>query len=556
LKASVAAVVSFCGALAVSTAAYAQPQIVLPPPPWQWTDIGAVGIPGEVHLAPNTEWNVSGAGSDIWGIADSFFYVYQPFRDGSISNTFLSETFTDPFAKAGLMIRQSLDPGSPEVIVDVKPDGGIEFMTRAAQGGVTTFIAGASVPVFTGVDGSIEVNATLLLTRSGNTVTGAYCPSNTCIQLGSVPFPAGDAFVGEAVTSHSASTINHVFSGSGPAVSSVPFGWQAFDIGAVTAPGHSTYENATGTFFVSGDGSDIWGSADSFSAVTRGGIVELTARVVSEQNTDPFAKAGLIMGELAANARRVILDVKPDGGLEFMARTDDGGSMSFIAGASASFPVWLKLTLSGSVYTGEMSADGATWTTVGAVTMATPSTRVTGLAVTSHDPGTLNTAQFDNVGFAMPPPAGQNLLVNGGFEDSVVPGVSPGWVSDRGTPAASETALPLTGAQNGACRTTSLDCGIYQEVISPGADTNFSFTINVRADHPGALIGANLNGQLYMSRAVEVGGYQTYGIGLFTPNAGDVLRIWMYAPAVAGFVAIDDAALVITSPIPTSAAGP
>jgi hypothetical protein len=553
MKTKLAAVISFCGTLAVAAAANAQSQIVRPPPPWQWTDIGAVGISGEVHLAPNTEWNVSGAGSDIWGTADSFFFVYQPFRDGSITNTFLSEDFTDRFAKAGLMIRQSLDPGSPEVIIDVKPDGGIEFMTRAVQGGVTTFIAGASVPVFQGVNGSIEVNATLLLTRSGTRVTAAYCPANPCvelIELGSVQFPAGDAFVGEAVTSHDPSTLNHVFSGSGPTVSNVPFGWQAFDIGAVTAPGHSTYEDATGTFFVSGDGSDIWGSADSFSAVTRGGVVQLTARVVSEQNTDTFAKAGLIMGEFAANARRVILDVKPDGGLEFMARTDDGGSMSFIAGANASFPVWLKLTLNGNVYTGEMSADGATWTTVGSVTMATPSTRATGLAVTSHDPGTLNTALFDNVGFTVPAPAGQNLLVNAGFEDSVVPGVGPGWVSDtiRGTPAVSETAVPLNGTQNGVCRTTSLDCGIYQEAVSQEAATTFGFSIYARADHPGALVGVNVNGQPFMSRAVQVGGYQSYGVSVFTPNAGDVIRVWMYAPAVAGFVAIDDAALIQTNP--------
>jgi hypothetical protein len=540
------AVIVFCGALADPTSAHAQPPIVRPPPPWQWTDIGAVGIPGEVHLAPNTEWNVSGAGSDIWGTADSFFFVYQPLRDGSITNTFLSEDFTDPFAKAGLMIRQSLDPGSPQVIVDVKPDGGIEFMTRATQGGATTFIAGASVPVFKGVNGSIEVNASLMLIRSGTTVTAAYCPSNTCIELGSVPFPSGEALVGEAVTSHDPSTLNHVFSGSRPTVSNVPFGWQAFDIGAVGIHGHSTYEDATGTFFVTGDGSDIWGSADSFSAVTRSGIVELTARVVSEQNTDPFAKAGLIMGEFAPNARRVILDVKPDGGLEFMARPNDGGSMSFIAGASASFPVWLKLRLDGDVYTGEMSADGTTWTTVGSVTMATPSTLASGFAVTSHDPGTLNTARFDNVGFTIPGLIGQNLLVNAGFEDSVVPGVGPGWVSDdalRGSPAAAETAMPHGGAQNGVCRTTSRDCGIYQEMISPEAATQYGFSIYARADHLGALVGVNVNGTTIVSRPVQVGGYQNYSMGFFAPNAGDVVRVWMYAPAATGFVAIDDAIL-------------
>ena len=57
---------------------------------------------------------------------------------------------------------------------------------------------------------------------------------------------------------------------------------------------------------------------------------ELTTRVVSEQNTNVFAKAGLAIGGLIGNisgdAARVILDVKPDGGIEFMARSSDGGS--------------------------------------------------------------------------------------------------------------------------------------------------------------------------------------------------------------------------------------
>jgi hypothetical protein len=35
-------------------------------------------------------------------------------------------------------------------------------------------------------------------------------------------------------------------------------------------------------------------------------------------------------------------------------------------------------------------------------------------------------------------------------------------------------------------------------------------------------------------------------VSAFTPNAGDVIRVWMYAPAAAGFVAIDDAVLTST----------
>jgi hypothetical protein len=544
----------FCSGVVLFAASAGHAQTT-PPPPWRSADVGAVGIPGEVHLnpgGPGSDWFVSGAGGDIWGTADSFFYVYQPIRDGTIGTTVLAETGIDPFAKAGVMIRQTLEPGSPEVILDVKPDGGIEFMTRRFEGGETTFIAGGSVPVLPG--GPITISANVTLIRSGNIVSASYCLGASCIELGRVEFPAGEALAGVAVTSHDPTTLNQALF-SPPAVFSVPFPWGGIDVDVFGAPiehpGHATYEDATGTFFISGAGSDIWGPLDSFYSVSRTffGDPVLTARVVSEQNTHPFAKAGLIMGDFGTNSRRVILDVKPDGGLEFMARTADGTSMSFIAGASASFPAWLRLSRKGAQFMGEMSADGETWTTLGTVTMANPTTIVTGFAVTSHDPGVLNTAVFDNVEFSAMGPSGTNLLVNAGFEDSVVMNVGPGWVSDtpfRQSPAVSETADPRSGTQNGACRTTLLDCGIYQEVTASMAGS-YAFSVYAHSDHPGGLVGVNVNGTLTRSFPVQVGGYQIYTMGFFA-NAGDEIRVWMYAPAAVGFVAIDDGALVLFPP--------
>src|SRR5262249_13712824 len=157
------------------------------------------------------------------------------------------------------------------------------------------------------------------------------------------------------------------------------------------------------------------------------------------------------------------------------------------AGASASFPVWLRLSENGAQFTGEISADGVTWATLGTVTMTNPTTRVAGFAVTSHDPGVLNTAVLDNGGVAVMGMSCPNLPVNGGFEDSVVPNVGPGWVSDtplRQSPAVSETADPHGGTQNGACRTASLDCGIYQEVTAPASGTfAFWFSLYAHVDH-------------------------------------------------------------------------
>jgi hypothetical protein len=548
---------SLLGALVFTSAAYAQSQV---PSPWQWTDVGTVGTPGQVVVGPNDTWQISGAGSDIWGSTDSFVYVYQPVSDGGITAQVDGETNTSPFAKTGVMIRLSLDPGSPEVILDVKPDGGIEFMKRSTPGGETTFIAGGSVPVTPDANNGVKIGVTLQLGRLGHTVRASYC-TTSCTDIGSTDFADGSGFIGVAVTSHDPSTLNTASVVSPQTASPIVYPWSTSDVGAVTTTGSAAYEDKSGTFFVSGDGSDIWGTADSFRSVTERliGDSQLVARVVSEDGTNAFAKAGLMIStDLSAGAPRVVLDVKPDGGIEFMSRAESGGTMSFIAGAAASFPVWLRLTRTGDQFNGELSPDGESWTTVGSVSVGMPTMDILGaisggFAVTSHDPGALNTAILDNVGVSsgIPGPIGPNLLVNDGFENSLVPDLEPGWASDtplRQTPAVSETSNPRSGAQNGACHATSGDCGIYQDVRhAPGATGNMLFSVYARADHPGALVGVNVNGQPLAAARVLVGGYQRYTVGFCTcsvpSSSTPVIRVWMYAPG-GGVVDIDDAVLV------------
>jgi hypothetical protein len=77
-------------------------------PPWQFTDVGAVGIAGNAQQpSPFSGMTVSGAGSDIWGTGDGFAFVHQPLRDGGVFANLTSEGNTNPFAKAGVMIRQT-----------------------------------------------------------------------------------------------------------------------------------------------------------------------------------------------------------------------------------------------------------------------------------------------------------------------------------------------------------------------------------------------------------------------------------------------------------------
>ena len=149
-----------------------------------------------------------------------------------------------------------------------------------------------------------------------------------------------------------------------------------------------------------GAGADIWGSADGFHFVDQpiGGDAQLVARVTAIQNTNIYAKAGVMLrASTAAASAHVILDVRPSGGVEFMTRSADGVQTTFIAGDTQAVPVWLKLARAGSVVTGSISTDGVSWRTVGSVTTQIGSNALIGLAVTSHATTALNTSTFESV---------------------------------------------------------------------------------------------------------------------------------------------------------------
>jgi hypothetical protein len=219
-------------------------------------------------------------------------------------------------------------------------------------------------------------------------------------------------------------------------------------------------------------------------------------------------------GSPTPSAARVILDVRPDGNIEFMSRLADDVAMSYIGGATVAFPVWLRLVRAADQVTGSISSDGSAWTVIGSVNVALPASVAGGLAVTSHDASQLNTATFDNVTLVADGSSPPNLLQDPGFESSAPPSfASPGWTSDtnRQTPAQSETSEPHSGAMNGACRTTSaLDCGIYQDVVAP-ADGHYTFTVYANASRAGAWIGVNVNNAGVQSAPVEVRGAGSYG---------------------------------------------
>jgi len=114
------------------------------PAGWASQDLGATGLPGSAAYSGGT-FTVRGAGADIWGTADSFHFANQLLAgDGEIVARVASMGNTHAYAKAGVMIRETLTAGARHVILDMKPSGSVEFMTRAATGGTTAYVAGGT----------------------------------------------------------------------------------------------------------------------------------------------------------------------------------------------------------------------------------------------------------------------------------------------------------------------------------------------------------------------------------------------------------------------------
>jgi regulation of enolase protein 1 (concanavalin A-like superfamily) len=117
----------------------------------------------------------------------------------------------------------------------------------------------------------------------------------------------------------------------------------------------------------------------------------------------------MIRESLDANAANFLLNLNPGGGVEALARTSAGASTSFLAGSTATMPVWLRIVRVGTMMTASVSPDGTSWTTVAIVSVPMASNVYVGLAVCSHNTSRLNTATFDNVNFRRAAASGVRL---------------------------------------------------------------------------------------------------------------------------------------------------
>jgi regulation of enolase protein 1 (concanavalin A-like superfamily) len=145
---------------------------------------------------------------------------------------------------------------------------------------------------------------------------------------------------------------------------------------------------------------NISSTADNFRFVYQPmtGDGEIRARIVSATGTLAGSRVGVMIREtLTAGSRQAYMGYNGATNLRFYRRTTTGGTTSSTNANNFNKPYWVRLVRTGNTITAYRSSNGTSWTTVGTATVTMGTNIYLGLAVSSGDTTTLNTATFNNV---------------------------------------------------------------------------------------------------------------------------------------------------------------
>lgn len=166
------------------------------PDGFQTTNIGPQWYTGRTAYDATTQtWSVTGSGSDIGGTGDAFQYAYRYLSgNGSITARVTGMENTNTNAKAGVMIRESLDANSRHVSSFMKYGQGSQMVWRSSTGGSSS-TSGGSATTFT--------PRWVRLNKTGNTIQAQWSSNGTTwTTLNTTTVNVGSSFyVGLAVTS-------------------------------------------------------------------------------------------------------------------------------------------------------------------------------------------------------------------------------------------------------------------------------------------------------------------------------------------------------------------
>lgn len=175
-------------------------------------EIGGASPTGSASYADG-KWTVAGAGAEIWGTNDSCHFAYRSLTgDGAIVAKVESVQNTSASAKAGVMMRTSLDQGAPRAWMAVtnRIQAEQNMQNLAVYGGNNYGNKGFAIA-------NSAPSYWLKLERIGNMITGYVSADGTnwaATDVGRIDGPLPDTiYVGLVVASVANGTLNHsVFS--------------------------------------------------------------------------------------------------------------------------------------------------------------------------------------------------------------------------------------------------------------------------------------------------------------------------------------------------------
>ncbi len=491
-----------------------------PPSGWQGLDIGNVG-PGGSQTVDGQAIAVRAGGADIWFAADGFRYVYQTLHgDGEIKARVTSITNTHPWAKAGVMFRESLAADSRNVAYLLTADNVSGLQVRTTTGGDTTLTNGP------------WVNAPywVRLVRSGDLFTASTSSDGTTwtVQGTQTLAMGADIYVGVAASAHTTTQLTTAAfeyvqlttaTPPPPPPPPPPGDWTQTNLGA----GSGTFATpAANSVTVNAVGTDLWGQFDDGQFVQRAwsGDGQIIVRLDSLTNIHPWTKAGLMFREnLTATSRNVFVGLTPGNGATLQVRAVSGGTTSEVQHDwLPGVPCWLALTRAGDTFTAAYSTDNVTWKPLGSTQLAMAADIYVGFGVSSHATASA-TAAFSNVLLRTEPP-------RDGWQQATW-GAGSGSFTKTGGVAGSNQPLNIDVTAAGADIWGPADDGLY--VYVPWVSTDGDGEISARVDsmtntHPWAKAG------LMFRSSLEAGATNVF-LAL-TPGVGITLQVRSSSGAV------------------------
>jgi hypothetical protein len=176
---------------------------------WSCLDIGNPSVASSDLLKSGT-WTVISGGGDVWATGDQFHFDYKTvLGNASVSAQVRSQSYSDPWAKAGVMLRGDVGPGAAFYDALVTPSNGVVVQYRSPKGAlavqasnvtgaVPLFLrvgrVGSTFSAYTSADGAhwslIQDSTVTLKALSGPVLAGLAVTAHNLIDAGTVTYRA------------------------------------------------------------------------------------------------------------------------------------------------------------------------------------------------------------------------------------------------------------------------------------------------------------------------------------------------------------------------------